>query len=159
MRLRLALGGVLSLGTLLAVRLLAFPLVRARLPAPARSEPTFLRNDRPVDTYSVAAATVSRNPFRLSRRPAAAAYDPLRLAEQTAPPVPKPVLQLAGIVWEGGRDPTALVEGLPGVEGVRVVRVGDVVAGLRIWGITADAVRITGLDTTWVLRVREPWRN
>lgn len=158
MRLKLVLGGVLCLGTLLAVRLLAFPLVRVRLPAPARSEPASVRTVRLVATDSLGAATIARDPFRLVRRPAATGYDPLRLAEQTAPPAPKPVLQLAGIVWEGGRDPTALVEGLPGVEGVRVVRVGDLVGSLRIRNITVDGVRIVGMDTTWVLKLREPWR-
>ena len=92
------------------------------------------------------------------RRPSDVAYDPLRLAEQMAPPAPKPMLRLAGIVWEGGRDPTALVEGLPSIEGVRVVRVGDVVAGLRVRSIAIDQIRIVGMDTAWVLKVREPWR-
>lgn len=159
MRWKLALSGTFGLGVLLAMRLLALPLVRVRLPATARSHPASVGNTRPVATESLSAATVGRDPFRLTRRPAAVAYDPIRLAEQTAPPAPKPVLQLVGIVWEGGRDPTALVEGLPGVEGVRVVRIGDVVAGLRIRSITANAVRIAGLDTVWVLKVREPWRN
>jgi len=39
-----------------------------------------------------------------------------------------------------------------------VVRVGDVVAGLRVQSIGRAQVRIVGMDTTWVLKVREPWR-
>lgn len=158
MRFRLALVGSLCLGSVLVVRLLAFPLVRVRPPTAARSEPASVSGDRPVATDSLSAATVERDPFRLTRRPAGVTYDPLRLAEQMAPLPPKPALQLVGIVWEGGRNPTALVEGLPGVEGLRVTRVGDVVGGLRVRSITVDAVRIVGMDTAWVLKVREPWR-
>ena len=158
MRLRLVLGAVLLLGSLLAVRLLAFPLVRISLPAPSGIRPASMRIARPVATDSLRAATVSRDPFRLTRRPAAVIYDPLRLAEQTAPPSPKPVLQLVGIVWEGGRDPTALVEGFAGAEGPRVVRVGDVVGGVRVRAIAKEGVRLAGMDTMWVLKVREPWQ-
>lgn len=158
MNLKFTLGGALCLGLLLAVRLVAWPLVRVTLPAPAPSRQARAAGSRQGPIDSLAAATVARDPFRLTRRPTHVGYDPMRLAEQLAPPAPKPALQLAGIVWEGGRDPTALVEGLPGFEGVRVVRVGDLVAGLRVRSITIDEVRIVGMDTTWVLKLREPWR-
>ena len=42
------------------------------------------------------------------------------------PPAPKPVLTLVGVVWDKGRDPSALIDGLPGVDGPRPVRRGDV---------------------------------
>jgi len=51
-----------------------------------------------------------------------------------------------------------VIEGFPGVESARVVRVGDVVAGLRVKQIGGDHVTIVGMDTTWTLKVREPWR-
>jgi hypothetical protein len=70
---------------------------------------------------------------------------------------PKPTLVLVGIV--AGLDPTAVIEGFPGIEGSRVVRVGDVVAALRVRSIGPIGVRITGMDTVWTLTVREPWRN
>jgi hypothetical protein len=63
---------------------------------------------------------------------------------------------LLGLVT--GAEATAVIEGFPGVEGARVVRVGDVVAGLRVKQIASDRVVIVGMDTTWVLKVREPWR-
>jgi len=81
----------------------------------------------------------------------------MRLTEQLAPPPPKPTLILDGVV--NGVDPSAVIEGLPGVEGSRVVRVGDVVAGLQVKRITDSRVVIAGMDTTWVLEVREPWKN
>jgi hypothetical protein len=66
------------------------------------------------------------------------------------------VLALVGLV--AGIEASAVIEGLPGIEGARVVRVGDVVAGLRVKQIVSDRVTIVGMDTTWILRVREPWK-
>jgi len=103
------------------------------------------------------AAIAARDPFRISRRPVIPAYDPVRLAEQTAPLPPRPVLSLAGVV-EGG-DPSAVIEGIPGVEGPRVMRVGDSSGGLQVKQIRNGRVTIGGMDTTWVLEVREPWKN
>jgi hypothetical protein len=99
---------------------------------------------------------VHHDPFRLGRRPAPVPYDPIHGGQPPAPGVAKPVLALVGIVV--GADPTAIVEGFPGVEGARVVRTGDVVAGLRVARIGAREVTVVGMDTTWTLTVREPWR-
>ncbi|HLZ07598.1 MAG TPA: hypothetical protein VKT80_03355, partial [Chloroflexota bacterium] len=57
-----------------------------------------------------------------------------------------------------GPDPSAVIEGFPGVDGPRVVRSGDVVAGLQVKQITKDRILIVGMDTTWTLGVREPWK-
>ena len=106
---------------------------------------------------SFAQATVSRDLFRPGRRPASVAYDPARSEQAVVAEVPpKPVLLLVGIV--AGTEPTALIEGFPGIEGARVARLGDVVAGLRVQRIDATAVRVVGMDTVWVLKVREPWK-
>ncbi len=147
-----------SAGAALSVRLTAWPLARVALPPgvaarASASEPAPLP---PSD--SVAATLVARDPFRVGRRPASLAYDPLRLLQPPAPPPPRPVLVLVGVVWDGGRDPTALIEGFPGVEGPRSVRPGDTLAGLRVTRITVNHVVVVGLDTTWTLTVREPWR-
>ncbi len=99
---------------------------------------------------------IARDPFRATRRPASVAFDPNPIPPPPAePPPPKPVLVVSGIMW--GRDPSAVLEGLPGVEGARLVRAGEVVAGIRVRRITAHAVTVTGMDTTWVLQVRKPW--
>jgi hypothetical protein len=58
-----------------------------------------------------------------------------------------------------GRRPSAVIEGLPGVEGARVVRLGDVIAGLAIKQVGGGRVIVTGMDTTWLLQVREPWKQ
>src|SRR5207302_6271930 len=147
-----------SVGLALGVRLAAAPLVRIAIPQRAASPAQAIAP--PVETHpdSLAAALVARDPFRVTRYPSNVVYDPLRLAQPATPPAPKPALALVGIVWDSGRDPTALVEGLPGVEGPRPVRNGETIAGLRVKTIKPDRVVITGLDTTWTLTVREPWR-
>jgi hypothetical protein len=109
----------------------------------------------PVD--SLARAAIARDVFRPGRRPAVIRYDPQPIAVTVdADQRPKPPLALLGLI--GGGEATAVIEGFPGVEGVRVVRVGDVVAGLRVKQIVGDRVTIVGMDTMWVLKVREPWK-
>lgn len=107
-----------------------------------------------VDTLTT--QLVTRDPFRMARRPADRPYDPDPPPPQ--PPdasPPKPALILTGIVWSG--EPTAVLEGLPGVDGARLVRTGEVYEGLRIRRISASTVVVAGWDTTWVLEVRKPW--
>lgn len=99
---------------------------------------------------------VARDPFRAARRPARVGFDPNPTPQPPAdPPPPKPTLVVSGIMW--GREPSAVLEGLPGIEGARLVRAGEVVAGFRVRRITAHEVTVTGMDTTWVLQVRKPW--
>ncbi|HVH66652.1 MAG TPA: hypothetical protein VM716_02190 [Gemmatimonadales bacterium] len=141
----------------LGARLASRPLVRVVVPpsAPAAPLPAAASPERQPDSLGV--AFVARDPFRVARRPTDVPYDPMRLAQPVAAAAPKPALALVGIVWDWGRDPTALVEGLPGSDGPRPVRVGETVAGLRVKTIALDQVVITGLDTTWTLQVRQPW--
>jgi hypothetical protein len=156
--LRMPLLVVALLGIVVSLRVATGPIARVQLPrAPASDSSTRAAGlGRRIAAESVA-AIVSRDPFRIGRRPTLPAYDPQRLAEQLAPPVPKPTLILVGVL--NGADPSAVIEGLPGVEGSRVVRVGDVVAGLQVKNITNGQVVVAGMDTTWVLEVREPWKN
>jgi len=111
----------------------------------------------PFPTESLSQAVVRRDLFRSSRRPASVSYDPLQaLAPTAADAPPKPPLALVGIV--AGVAPTAVIEGFPGIEGPRVVHQGDLVAGLLVQRITRAAVRVVGMDTVWLLGVREPWK-
>lgn len=155
-RLPLALFGVV--GLFFVVRLTVGPLVRISVPSASDSAS---RASAVEVTLKIAADSVaaiaSRDPFRIGHRPALPAYDPVRLAEQLAPPPPRPSLVLVGVM--DGVDPSAVIEGLPGVEGARVVRVGDVIGRLAIKKVGTGRVVITGMDTTWVLEVREPWKN
>ena len=145
-------------GLAFAVRLAAWPLVRVVVPPPASAAAVASTAVSPLEPDSLVHLIVARDPFRVTRRPSNVVYDPVRLAQPATPPPPKPALVLVGIVWDSGRDPTALVEGLPGVDGPRPVRSGEMIAGLRVKAIKPDRVVITGLDTTWTLTVREPWR-
>ncbi|MGH7526485.1 MAG: hypothetical protein ACREMX_07250 [Gemmatimonadales bacterium] len=70
--------------------------------------------------------------------------------------MPIPALAISGIVW--GMEPAAVVEGVPGVEGSVVLRRGESAAGLRVVRIDRERVVIRGMDTTWRLVVREPWK-
>lgn len=101
---------------------------------------------------------MSHDAFRVDRQPAAVAYDPARGAMPVGvPSVPKPALALVGLV--GGDHPSAVIEGFPAIEGSRVVRTGDVVGGLQVKRIERDRAVVVGMDTTWVLKVREPWKQ
>jgi hypothetical protein len=127
------------------------PSAALRRPSPPSAVPS------PYPADSLARLAVVRDVFRATRRPPSLAYDPQRAATPVdVSQPPKPTLALLGLV--AGAEATAVIEGLPGVEGARVVRVGDVVSGVRVVRISADQVRLVGMDTVWVLRVREPWK-
>jgi hypothetical protein len=68
---------------------------------------------------------------------------------------PKPTLLLAGIVW--GRQPLAVLEGVPGTSEPRVVVEGDTAGGLRVRSVTRDRVVVTGFDTVWTLQLKARW--
>ena len=154
---RLPLLVVALLGVAASVRIATGPIASIQLPRPSVSDSSAQTSGSTSRIAAESVATiVSRDPFRIGRRPLLPAYDPQRLAEQLAPPPPKPTLILVGVV--NGLAPSAVIEGLPGVEGSRVMRLGDTVAGLKIEKITNSRVVIAGMDTTWVLEVREPWK-
>jgi hypothetical protein len=102
---------------------------------------------------SVARVVTERDLFRPSRRPAPISAVPSPASP--VPVVPRPTLTLVGLV--AGAQPSAVIEGFPGTQGPRVVRPGDVIGPLTIRRISAAAVEITGMDTTWVLTVRKLW--
>lgn len=103
------------------------------------------------------APLVNHDPFRLNRSPAAVPYNSLdTVANVALPPPVRPQFILTGILW--GAQPTAVMEGIPGTDGPRLVRPGDVMNGFRVVRITRDGLTIRGADTTWNLAIREPWR-
>ena len=132
----------------------------APIGAPSNSPTSLQRPSHPrAADYpdSLAFAVASRDPFRAARRPADVAYDPLRAASPAASEAaPKPTLVLSGIVW--GAVPEAVLEGLPGIDGSRLIHERDLVAGLLVKRIERNRVVIAGMDTVWTLTVREPWR-
>lgn len=106
------------------------------------------------------AVLVQTDPFRLGRRPATISYDP---AVGDQPPVEPPAIQrptliLAGLVQGGAVKAGALIEGLPGTVGARLLQVGDTSGGIRLRRIGAEEAVLTGQDTTWKLKLRRPWQ-
>lgn len=143
------------LGLALTVRAFAAPHVSAVAgEATAMSEAA--TPPARADADSLARAVAQRDPFRLSRAPAAVAFDPDAPSSGGAPFQPprpsRPPLALAGIVF--GAEPLALIDGLPSVEGSRVMRVGERAGDFVMRIIAADHVVIASPDTTWTLRVR-----
>src|SRR5437762_12154705 len=106
----LLVGAAAGVGV--SVRLAAWPLVRVDLPDAAPTRAVVKQAPEPPMTESLITRTVAKDAFRVSRHPSAVAYDPLRLAEQTVPLPPRPVLRLTGLV--SGSEPAAVLEGLPG---------------------------------------------
>lgn len=105
---------------------------------------------------SIARVLTERDLFRRSRRPGPVGAVGLGTGASPAPVAPRPVLTLMGIVT--GPEPSAVVEGFPGVQGPRVVRPGDVIGEFLVRRISRMTVEISGMDTVWVLTVREPWK-
>jgi hypothetical protein len=151
----LALGGAWVTG--LAI---TRPIVGVELPGPSSLVRAAANRvaGLPLD-HGVVQRAVGRPAFRADRRAPAMRYDPERASKPetpAAPPVPKPTLFISGIVW--GDEPAAVVEGVPGREGPVVLRPGESAAGLSVVRIQGDRVVIRGMDTTWQLTVREPWK-
>lgn len=130
--------------------------VQLELPLPERTiwQPAIA--DTVPSWGSLSSVLVSRDPFRADRVPSPVPFNP-NPAEPSEVPLapPKPELLLTGIVW--GTNPSAVIEGLPGVDGSRLIQQGDVVGGIKVRRITARQVVLSGMDTTWTLAVRHPW--
>ncbi len=128
------------------------PAVRAGMLSDAQQSP----NER-WRPDSLARSIAARDPFRLARAPSAVPFNPEAPTTGYAPPprAPRPPLALAGIVL--GDEPLALIDGLPGVEGSRVMRLGERVGDYLLRAVGADHAVIVGPDTTWTLRVRSQY--
>lgn len=98
-----------------------------------------------------------RNLFRATRSATSLPYSEAPLSPPAGAPVrpPKPAISLTGIV--GGPVAAAVLEGLPGLDGARVVVTGDSAGGVRVVRITRSSVVLRGYDTLWTLGLRQPW--
>lgn len=108
---------------------------------------------------SISRLIAARNPFRLARAPSAVPFDPrasLPGAPPLPPPVPRPQLSLAGLLL--GPPHAALIEGLPGSEGARLLRAGERSGDYVLRSIAIDHVVVAGRDTTWTLRLRNRYQ-
>lgn len=113
-----------------------------------------------ADSLAAAANDVAaHDPFRVDRRPADVPYHAVSDgAPPPAPPPapPKPNLTVAGLV--GGPPWAALLDGIPGRAGSVVVHAGDVIDDLTVRAVGKDTVIVSGMDTTWTLLLKHPWR-
>ena len=134
------------------VRLLAVPVVREPasypFPIPSRDAPS---GAAPENAGAVE-RLLTRDLFGHQRNEAVKTA-----ATDAEAPTARTVgtLVITGIAW--GAHPSAVVEGIVGDPGPRLVRVGDVVAGVRIIGIAPEYVIVATADSTWTLPVRAPW--
>ena len=107
------------------------------------------------DLDSLGRVIVSGNVFRVDRSAAAVRYGSRPpSADESAHDRPQPALELTGIVWAAV--PAAVLEGLPGLAGARVVQAGEQYGDLVVRNIARDTVWIAGADTTWTLTLQRP---
>jgi hypothetical protein len=156
-RLEGAVTGAL-VGAAAATALLLRAVLAYATPAPAPALPVPSASPvRPGFSVSLNDDWPSRAPFRRDRRVTSVSYTttPSPDAVGTQPPAPpKPQLLLRGLVV--GRDPSVILEGVPGTDGPRVMRLGDTLGGLRVRGLTGSRVVVAGFDTTWQLTFTRP---
>jgi hypothetical protein len=101
-------------------------------------------------------ALASRNPFRFTRQPAVVRFGEVVDEPEVEPERPAPlVLRLLGTI--GGPPWQGVVAGFPGREQSVVVRPGDEVDGIRVRAVSRDSAVVTGLDSTWTIRVERRW--
>jgi len=112
----------------------------------------------PVRRDSLVQVVTARNPFRVDRSVAAAAFNPQTAAGAApAPPAPpRPTLILAGIL--SGPEPAALIDGIPGQGATRVLRVGERAGDFVVRSIADGQVVVAGRDTVMTLRLRNTFR-
>jgi hypothetical protein len=135
------------------------PLVRLEPPTMRSATVEHAPGMEATVSDSLVQRAIERPVFRAGRRAARVPFDPSRpagLEIAAAAAAPKPMLQISGILW--GSRPAAVVEGIPGMEGSTVLERGESVAGIRVARIDSDHVVLRGLDTTWTLPVRDPWK-
>jgi hypothetical protein len=149
------------LGLMTTLRFATAPVIgEPTIPDPGNRQP----NQTVRGTYSPSAADslalmiALRNLFRADRAPASAPFDPdvaagtAPAAQPRPPSPPRPTLTLVGLIL--GPEPAALVDGVPGAEGSRALRVGEGFAGYVVRAIGDGFVVITSADTTLTLRLR-----
>lgn len=107
---------------------------------------------------SLSLLATARNPFRLTRAPAPVVFDPVAqsLGGPPTPRPPRPLPILAGLLL--GPSPGALIDGIPGTEGTRLLRIGESAGAFRVRMITPDSVVLEGADTTWSLKLRRTFQ-
>ena len=103
---------------------------------------------------SAASFVATHDPFRITHEPASVPYG--TTPPPLAPPMPRPVPILRGIVGAPGRW-SAILAGVPGHDGNVVLQTGDSAGGLRVRQVTMTTAVIVARDTIWTLKLDSPW--
>ncbi|HEX9611937.1 MAG TPA: hypothetical protein VF978_08590 [Gemmatimonadales bacterium] len=115
---------------------------------PAAESPRAMES-APADAAATPAdppAVADRNLFRADRRRPSRPYELLASTTADSPRRAPPTLKLVGVALGSTR--AALLQGIPGTEGARVLAEGDTVAGMTLVRVHRDrAVLLVGTDT------------
>lgn len=134
-------------------------LTRPQRPAAAKTAVLHRRTVSFVasDSGALLRLGTRRSLFRAHQRPPNIRFGsiPPAVALSSTPPIPKPALRLTGVLL--GDSAVALVEGLPGFDQAVAWGEGQSQGEFRLVLVARNRVTITGMDTTWLLTVREPW--
>jgi hypothetical protein len=123
-----------------------FDPANANAASPSQGPPT--RSGETPDALD--SVVIRRNAFRADRRPAPVSYD---LGGPAPPPAEPPLpLSVAGVVL--GRTRAALLRGLPGLDGVRVLAEGEAAAGVRVLRVVDTLVVVIWRADTLSLPLR-----
>lgn len=89
-------------------------------------------------------------PFRPSR---SSAQRPLPEGALGQSSLERPPLMLSGLILAD--PPGAIITGIPGGSGSTVLRPGEAAGGVRLRSVAGTSAVLTGMDTTWTLRLQE----
>ena len=119
----------------------------------AQSEPALPRQPAPIDSLLTSLAVLlDRMPFDTAEL-----LETLGAAEPMQAPVTQPNIDTTTLMLRGiakGEVPYAIIEGLPGTDRARAMRVGETVADVRLIAVDRDSavVAFRGANTTVFLK-------
>lgn len=153
---RLALAATCCVATAIAIRYAILPLDMAPQFLPqTQAAMTPGRPLRAPLPDSAAEALIRRDPFRADRLPSRVRFG-MDAEPESAPPAREnrtpPPLVISGVVMSAASW-AALVEGLPGVEGTKLLNQGEQFGRYRLTYVTASYVVVADPDTSWTLKV------
>lgn len=121
------------------------PILLARVPAIAQ-QPVPM-----ADSLTDRLSSVGRMwPFRPSRSAAERSLPEGALGQSS---LERPTLVLSGLILAD--PPGAIITGIPGGSGSTVLRPGEAAGGVRLRSVAGAGAVLTGMDTTWTLRLQE----
>ena len=146
-------GACLALGVAAAALTASLLLPASEQPLLLPPIPEVAQRAGPHEADSIADLLLSAGriwPFRPSRSSAERSL-PEGALEQSS--LERPTLMLSGLILAD--PPGAIITGIPGGSGSTVLRPGEAAGGVRLRSVVGSSAVLTGMDTTWTLRLRE----